>query len=177
MTRREAAQRKPSLHLAPAPREELGAFDGVEFQRERLAPIVRELLPLIEADWRENGVEQERIPLNLNLNQYLDYDLVGILQIVTAREDDVMVGFVFNFVHPHIMHVGMGWALINLYWLYPEYRKRGIGRALMEANIKFLEAAKVQVIEASEKIGHSHGLFQRLGFTPTDTVLRKIIGG
>lgn len=165
----------PSALAAPEP---LGEHDGVVFRRERLAPILRELLHLIEADWKENGVDQEKVPLALNLNQYLDYDTVGVLQIVTARDktcDDLLVGFVFAFVHPHIMHAGRGWCILNLYYLFPEYRQRGIGRAMMETVLAFLREAKVSVVEASEKIGHTHGLFERLGFKPTDTVLRKLM--
>jgi GNAT superfamily N-acetyltransferase len=165
-------------HLVLAPPDLLGEHDGVSFQRERLAPILRELMRLIELDWRENGVDQERVPLELNIDQYLDYDLLGILQIVTARDKDcdgLLVGFVFAFVHPHIMHAGKGWCLVNLYYLFPEYRKRGIGKAMFEALLKFLREAQVSVVEASVKVDHEHGVFERLGFKPTDRVVRKLM--
>lgn len=176
---RQPARTPPPLNL-PSGRgspEVLNEFDAIVFKRERLAPILRELLPLIERDWRENGVNQDRVPLKLNIDQYLDYDLLGILQVITARDDGLLVGFMFAFVHPHIMHSETGWALINLYWLYPEYRGQGIGTAMLLALEKFLIDAKITVVEASEKLGHAHGLFQRNGYKPTDTVLRKILEG
>ena len=145
------------------------------FQRERLAPILREITPLLEIDWNENGADQERVPLAINFQQDLDYDLAGILQIVTAREDALLVGYVFAYVHPHIDHAGRGWAMLTWYWLYPEYRGGGIGKAMVEAMLSFLKEAKVSVVEASEKIRARHGLFERLGFVATDTIYRKIL--
>lgn len=145
------------------------------FRRERLAPILREIMPLLEKDWRENGVDHDRLPLNFNYQQYLDYDLLGVLQIVTARDGDLLVGYVFAYVHPHIDHVGKGWAIITWYWLFPEYRHSGIGNAMMEAMLGFLREAKVSAVEASEKVARSHGLFTRLGFTATDVVYRKLL--
>lgn len=127
----------------------------------------------MEKDWRENGIDHDTMPLRINFQQYLDYDLVGVLQVITARDGDLLVGYVFAFVHPHIDHVGLGWALINWYWLYPEYRGNGTGTGMMEALLRFLHDAKVTVVDASEKIAHKHGVFERLGFTPTDVVYRK----
>lgn len=172
-----SARAAPRVDPAPAetpapPKAHLGEHAGVTFQRERLALILREVVPLIEADWRENGVDHATTPLNLNLGTYLDYDLTGVLQIVTARDGGVLVGYIFAFVHPHIMHAGRGWCILDLYWLYPEYRKQGIGRAMLEACFKFLREAKVEVVQASEKIGHAHGLFERMGGVATDTVYR-----
>lgn len=165
------------LQSDPVAPEILGEHQGVKFKRERLAPILRELLPMIEKDWRENGIDHDKVPLQLNIPQYLDYDLMAILHIVTAREDDLLVGFMFAFVHPHIMHSGLGWCLINLYYLYPEYRGQGIGTAMLKALEKFLQSAKVGVVEASKKIGHDHGLFERNGYKATDTVMRKLLEG
>lgn len=162
----------PSDHAAP---DVLGEHGGVVFQRERLAPILRELLPLIDIDYQENGIADDRIPFKLNLEKYLDYDLLGILQIVTAREAGALVGYMMVFQHPHIDHDGCGWAIINWYWIYPEYRGEGVGRALAEVTIGFLRTAGVRVVEASEKIAHKHGLFERLGFAPTDTIFRKVL--
>lgn len=139
---------------------------------------MRELLPLIEADWRENGIDHDKVPLNLNIEKYLDYDTLGILQIVTARDqeaDGALVGFVFAFVHPNIMHEGLGWAQINLYYLEKQYRGKGSGRAMVEVLLGFLVTAKVGVVEASEKIERAHGLFDRLGFKATDRVVRKYL--
>lgn len=145
------------------------------FRRERLAPILREIMPLLEKDWLENGVDRDTLPLNFNYQQYLDYDLVGVLHIVTARDGDLLVGYVFAFLHPHMDHANLGWAIITWYWLYPEYRHGGIGRAMLEAMLRFLREAKVSVVEASEKISKAHGLFGRLGFTAVDTVHRKLL--
>jgi GNAT superfamily N-acetyltransferase len=153
----------------------LGSFGGVDFQRERLAPIVRELVPLIEADWREAGIDHADVPLVLDWTKYLDYDILGVLHIVTARDNGLLVGYVFTFIHSHIMHATTRWCIIDLYWLYPEYRGSGVGRSLMEAALSFLGDAGVKVVQASEKAAHPNGLFLKLGFTATDTVFRKIM--
>lgn len=134
---------------------------------------MRELLPLLKADHAENGVRD--VPLDINVAKYLDYDLLGVLQIITARDDGILVGYVMAFVHPHIDHGPLGWAIISWYWIYPEYRKQGVGGFLFECMLKFLREAKVRVVEASEKIAHKHGLFERLGFKPTDTIYRKVM--
>src|SRR6202043_1864183 len=163
---REAKLRLLKRPSDPAAPDILGEHDEVTFQRERLGPIIREIMPLLEADWGENGVDRGRGPLRFDYNRYLDYDLTAILQIVTARDEGVLVGYVFAFVHPHIDHTGMGWAIITWYWLFPEYRGGGIGHAMVEAMLDFLREAKVTVVEASEKITAKHGLFGRLGFVP-----------
>lgn len=177
MTRRGKRPPPPSPPSALEPPSPLGEVDGVTFQRERLAPILRQILPLMRKDWEENGVDREQVPFALNLDQYLNYDLVGILQIVTARDAGALVGYVFAYVHPHIDHSGMGWAMLTWYWLYPAYRGTGVGNGLLDAMEKFLRDAKVSVVEATEKVGAKHGLFERRDYRPIDTVFRKILGG
>jgi GNAT superfamily N-acetyltransferase len=173
---REKKRHRPKPPSVRAPPDKLGEHDGVTFQRERLGPIARQILPLMRKDWEENGVDRDQVPFALNLEQYLNYDLVGILQIVTARDAGALVGYVFAYVHPHIDHSGMGWAMLTWYWLYPAYRGTGVGNGLLDAMEGFLRAAKVSVVEASEKVGAKHGLFERRDYKPIDTVFRKILG-
>jgi GNAT superfamily N-acetyltransferase len=164
------------LSVPAAPDAPLGEHDGVTFRRERLAPILREILPLLRKNWEENGVDHIEAPFALDLDRYLQYDLVGVLQIVTARvASGMMVGYVFAAVHPHIDHSGLGWALLTWYWLYPEWRGGGVGGAMMDSVENFLREAGVSVVEATEKVTAQHGLFARRGYHATDTVFRKIL--
>ena len=165
----------PIRPSAPAPPDILGEHDGVVFQRERLGPILREILPLLHKDWQENGIDRERVPLQIDTEKYLDYDLIGILQIVTARDRGALIGYMWAFVHPHIDHRTLGWAILSWYWLYPAYRGGGVGNAMLQAMEDFLRSAKVSVIEASEKIAARHGLFERRGYAPTDKIYRKLL--
>ena len=165
--------RKPPS--APVQPELLGEHDGVTFQRERLGPILRQVLPLLRRDWEENGVDRDRVPFSLNLDQYLSYDLLGILQIVTARDQGALVGYIFAYVHPHIDHSNMGWAMLTWYWLYPEYRGGGIGDAMLQSMEKFLRAARVSVVEATRKLDAQHRMFERNGYRDIDIVSRKLL--
>lgn len=131
---------------------------------------------MLRKDWEENGIDRDQVPFALDLDRYLQYDLVGVLQIVTARTGSgAMVGYTFVMVHPHIDHAGLGWALLTWYWLYPEYRGGGVGDAMVDAVESFLRSAHVSVVEATEKIGAAHGLFGRRGYHATDTVHLKIL--
>lgn len=172
--------RKPPLTPLPsavAAPDALGEFDGVTFQTERLPQILRELIPLIEADWRENGIDHDAVPLKIDWDKYLQLDLVGILQIVTARDDGLLVGYVLGFTNPHVSHTTTNWCILDWYWLYPSYRGAGIGRALMEATLKLMQALGVKVVQGSEKADKKHGLFEKLGFKATDIAYRKILEG
>jgi GNAT superfamily N-acetyltransferase len=166
-------RRKPPS--APAPPDILGEHDGVTFQRERLAPNLRQLLPLLRKDWEENGIDRDKVPFALDLDRYLGYDLMGTLQIVTARDRGTLVGYIFAYVHTHIDHSGLGWAMLTWYWLYPEYRGGGIGDAMLQAMEKFLRAARVSVVEATRKIGAGHSMFERNGYRDVDIVSRKLL--
>jgi GNAT superfamily N-acetyltransferase len=178
---RAARQPPPTKLSAPAPHEALeppkvlGEHEGVKFRRERLAPILREIQPLLKRDWLENGIDREAAPLEIDFARYLDMDLVGILQIITARDEELLVGYAFAYVHPHIDHCGVGWAMLTWYWLFPEYRHAGIGNAMIEAMEGFLREAKVSVVEVSEKITSKHGLFDRRGYRDVDVVKRKLL--
>ncbi|MDE2471866.1 MAG: GNAT family N-acetyltransferase [Bradyrhizobium sp.] len=159
----------------PVPPDTLGEHDGVTFQRERLAPILREILPLIRKDWEENGIGREAVPLVLDYDRYLNYDLAGILQLVTARSHGALVGYIMGYVHTHIDHADIPWTHLTWYWLYPEYRGNGVGHAMLKAMETFLRASGIKVVEASEKITSRHGMFERNGYINTDIVKRKIL--
>lgn len=176
--KRRGKRPRPTLPpKAPGPRDVLGEHEGVVFQRERLAQILRQILPLVRRDWEENGIDHKPVPLEIDLDRYLNYDLIGILQIVTARDQGALVGYIFAYVHPHIDHSGMGWAMLTWYWLYPEYRGGGIGDAMLQSMERFLREAKVSVVEVTRKISASHRMFERNGYRDTDIVSRKLLEG
>lgn len=162
---REAAS-PPTVDRPPAPA-------APDIKLEKLADTIRELLPLIRADWQENGVDHERLPLDLSYDRYLDSDLRGTLLVVTAREEGLIAGFIFCFVNEHIDHVGYLWGLITWYYVHPAYRKRGVGRSMLNFLEAFLKEHDVKVIEASEKITKRHGLFK--DYKDTDVVRRKLL--
>lgn len=137
---------------------------------------MRELLPLIERDYLENGVHNDRVPFALDLDAYLDYDLLGTLQIITARDDGILIGYLMALVsNKHIDHATVRWAILSWYWIFPEYRNQGIGQVLFITMLDFLKTAGVRVVEGSEKLAHKHGLFERLKFEATDTLYRKVL--
>jgi GNAT superfamily N-acetyltransferase len=168
-----ASTRSPPARASGTTVERPPAPAALDVKFEKLAGCIRELLPLIRADWEENGVDLERCPLNLAYDRYLDLDLHGTLLVVTARDEGVIAGFMFCLVNEHIDHIGYLWGLITWYYVHHAYRKQGVGRQMLTFLEGFLKEHKVRVLEASEKVHKRHGLFK--GYRETDVVVRKVL--
>ena len=177
---RPLPSKRPSV---PEPLERPVSFQGVTYQRERLAGIARELLPLFKRHYAELAVDPDRAPLDVDWPRYLDLDLIGALQVITVRVGPALVGYIFNIVGPHLHKRSTRWCHVDIYWLDPAYRVGLRGYRLFVENERFLKAAGVKKIVVSEKahfkndFGRQVGiLFKRLGYAPEDISYGKWIG-
>ena len=159
----EAASRRSPEPSVPA---------ALDIKLEKLADTIRELLPLMRADWEENGVDRE-LGFSPDFDRYLSLDLRGFLTVCTARDEGLLVGFIFCTVNEHIDHTGFLWALITWYYVHPAYRRQGVGRRILDFLEAFLKDNGVKVIEASEKVAKRHDLFK--DYKETDVVSRKLL--
>ena len=126
----------------------------------------------MRADWEENGVDHG-LGFTPDFERYLSLDFHGFLRVLCARDQGVIVGFIFCTVNEHIDHTGFLWALITWYYVHPAYRRQGVGRKMLDFLEARLKEGGVKVIEASEKIAKRHGLFK--GYKETDVVRRKLL--
>ena len=182
--RRRARKQLPSKPpSAPAAPEQPAVYQGLTYQRERLARIARELPPLFKKHHAELAVDPVRAPLDVDWDRYFDLDLVAALQIITVRDGAVLVGYVFNIISQHLHKKSTRWCTVDMYWLDPGYRVGLIGYRLFVENEKFLKLAGVQKVVVGEKL-HFHNdherkvnvLFKRLGYVPEDLYYGKWIG-
>jgi GNAT superfamily N-acetyltransferase len=174
MNRHVQVQRQRPKPSAPA------KLKGFTFQWERFAAIAKELPPLFEKHWREIALNQDKVPLDPDWARYYDYDLLGILQVLTVRFDGGLVGYLFVFVHPHLHYASTLWAQTDLYWINPAYRGRGV--SLFRLMEKRLRELKVQAVYVNMKLhfeaerGTIAKIFERLGYKPIETIWVKWLG-
>lgn len=171
---------RPARELHPLPKLSAPAKpEGFTFQWERLPAIAKELPPLFIEHWREIALNQDKIPLDPDWQRYFDYDLIGVLQVLTVRFGGVLVGYLFVFVHPHLHYASTLWAQTDLFWIKPAYRGRGVG--LFTRMEKRLRELGVKVVHVNIKLhfeknrGTLGKLFERLGYKACDMIYMKVL--
>jgi hypothetical protein len=169
--------------LVPAAPDPAVTYRGLTYRCERLANIARELPPLFERHHHELAVDPDRAPLDVDWDRYFDYDLLGVLRILTVRDGPMLVGYVFNLVGPHMHKKSTRWAHVDLYWLDPAYRIGLTGYRMFVENEKLAKACGAQKITVAEKCHFKNDfgrqvnlIFKRLGYAPEDVVHGKWIG-
>lgn len=96
----------------------------LQIQKERWDGFCEELKPLAQEAWSQKSVFGRRIPLDINWDQYKQWDEKGVLFCVTARADNRLVGYVIDLIVPHPESRGTICAAPRAYWIVPEYRAR-----------------------------------------------------
>jgi len=156
---------------------------ALTYQWEPFRAFVNELPPLFQQHWREIALNKKAIPLDPDWDRYFQYDLVGILRCLTARNaNGTLVGYHFVLVYPHLHYASTLWAQSDIFWLDPAYRSGWWGIGLLKIVRDRLKEAGVKKHHVNIKLhfeaerGTLAKLLKRLGYEPIETVHSITLG-
>lgn len=150
----------------------------ITYQVEKLIDIIDELKPLLENHWEEVAWYKDKVKLNPDYDKYLEMDSTSVLHIVTARDEDVLVGYDINFLLPHGHYSDHLYAINDIIFLKPEYRHFGVAQEMVEYAEQELKNLGVSVITFHMKVAHPfHSLMEATGYQTQEYTYSKYIGG
>ncbi len=102
---------------------------------------------------------------------YASIEQNGMLRILTARDDGVLIGYVIFVVHAHTHYAGLLCAYEDSFFLAKAHRKGITGARLIRESVRLLKAHGVGRIFFTTDAANSAGPFlERLGFEKSNTV-------
>lgn len=144
--------------------------------------LALEIAPLLELHWREIAHYQSAIPLEVDWGQYKRADATQRMVVVTARQDERLIGYsVFFLVHsPHYRTVL--WGMNDVLYVLPEFRQSRVGLQLIRESERQLREVGCRRISWHAKPFNADGsdnplykILERMGYTIEEHVLGKLI--
>lgn len=137
-----------------------------------------QMAPLWPQHWEEVAVNRDLIPLDPDLACYDLMANAGMLHIVVARKEGEVIGYHFTIVKPHLHYRQSLSAFTDIYFLAPQYRTGRTPLRLFEFVEKTLKARGVQKMFTGTKLSLDAGpLFEKMGWTETERLYIKVLGG
>jgi GNAT superfamily N-acetyltransferase len=141
---------------------------GVEdIDLEQLKPY----LPMLNMHAQElRGIETR-----IDIGRYKQLQEKGRLLIVGARRKDngAPVGYAIH-IWDDERHFGLRIADDDAWFVFPQYRRRGIGRRLRETALAELKKIGCRIALARTKVDHPHDeVMRQLGYRPYEILYRK----
>ena len=150
---------------------------AIKYQQEFLHSVVEDIKPLLEEHWEEVALNKDKIKINPDWEAYFSLESQGKLDIFTARDEGVLVGYFVVFVYAHILYKDHFFAKNDLIYLSPSHRKGFTGIRLIKFAEKCLKEDGVSVLVVNTKNHRPfHKVMQFLGFIPEDVEYSKYIG-
>ncbi len=104
-------------------------------------------------------------PLNPDWDVYQRLEDINALHIVTARDDEKLVGYYVSIITTHHHYKDALVAENDLHYILPEYRKGWLGYKFLKKVTQYLKKRNVSIILHNMKVNHSYlPLTERLGF-------------
>lgn len=126
--------------------------------------------------WHEIALDHEAVPLDKDEAAYQEMADIGMLHIVTVRQDGILVGYIAGFVRGHYHYKSTLHAFTDVFWLRPDCRKGMIGVKLFREYERTLKArGVVKAFIASKVFLDMSVIFERLGWRKTETVYTKLL--
>lgn len=150
----------------------------ITFQSERFDDVVEEVTPHLLKHWEELAQNKEAIPLEPDYEAYSNLEKSGRLLVCTCRDNGRIVGYACYFVLPRHPHYNAPWAIADIFWLAPEYRRLNIGTGLFGEVEQALRERGVLVMHTTFKVEHPAAgfLLYKLGHTLIEHGYAKFLG-
>ena len=153
---------------------------SLSYQVERWTSYAADAPPLWEQHYTEVALDQDVIPLDMDVERYAALDAQDILHIVTMRTVPAwqLVGYHTSLVSPHLHYKRTLVAAVDLYYVLPAYRQGWAGVRLFREAERTLKARGVVKIASGTKLHAGLDmtrLFQYLGYRTTEQLVTKLL--
>ena len=137
----------------------------IHYQVETVAECIDEIKPLLEAHYRE--ISNHDGPLDPDYPRYLQMCDLGLIRVMTARDDMKLVGYFVSLLSPHLHYQQSVYALNDIVYIDPIYRGTTMGYRLFKLAIADLkDNCNVDVVVIHMKVKFEfRRLLIKLGFT------------
>lgn len=136
------------------------------------SPEGRELLNLYSLEAQSSLLEVKHNP---DVAKYIQLEELGLLDVVYALNDGMIVGFITSLTHP-MLHYSANATTVESFYVRPEFRKYGVAKELLSV-IEDIAREK-----GSTNVFISSGVGSRLeracksfGYTHTNTIHTKVM--
>lgn len=132
---------------------------------------------LIALNWEEVEGANPKMPLHVNWNAMRSLERAGVLKSMILRKDGQFIGYSAYYVQPVLHHASTVWAVADVVYVDPDYRKGWAGVYIIRQGEKMLRELGVKVLYIAVKhpgvpsdLGYKRGrdsvglLLQKLGF-------------
>lgn len=149
----------------------------ITIKKEPIKDTLQELIPLLSEHHDEVEDYKEKIAFNPDYMRYLEMEKSGLIHSVIVRDEGKIIGYCISFLMTHLHHSDHVYAMNDIVYLMPEYRRSEIGRAMftfVEDDLKHM-GVSVFIIHMKTKQPFE-GLMQSLGFDRVEINYSKYIG-
>lgn len=147
------------------------------FQVENWFKAAAEMSAIWPLHWREIAHHQDKVPLDVHIDEYECLARTGQLLICTARHNGKLVGYHLSILRPHLHYKSTLHAFSDIHYLLPEYRVGMNGLLLVKFFEKSAQERGVFKGFIATKVKNDHSIiFERLGWTKTEIVYSKLLG-
>jgi len=148
----------------------------ITIQHENLANVKEDIKPLLEEHWRLVALNQGKIKLNPDWNQYAKLDALGILNIFTARDEGKLVGYFVLIINKSLHYQDHYFASNDVLFVLPDSRG-ATGYKLIKYAENYCREVGVSLMTINTKV---HIPFDKLmvgmGFDLIERVYSKFLG-
>ena len=150
----------------------------MNYQQEFLDQVENDILALLDLHYKEIALNQDKIKLNPDWDDYRALEEQGKLKIFTARDGSTLVGYFVVVVGVNMHYKDHTFACNDIIYLHKDYRKGFAGIKLIKFAKKCLTEDGVSVLTINTKVHQPFDkLLDRLGFNLIERVYSSYLQG
>jgi len=148
----------------------------ISAQIESFELCILELVEIFPQHWAELALFRSKMPLAPQFDEYVRRERDGQLFLATVRWNSKIVGYYTAQVAPGFHYRTTLTGTMDMLYILPEVRERGLIVPLMKCVERELRRRGVNLWHSGFKTlkpNGLHDLYGKLGFVPADTYLAK----
>jgi GNAT superfamily N-acetyltransferase len=149
----------------------------ITIQLEAMTNVKKDIKPLLEEHWELVALNQGKIKLNPDYEEYARLDAAGVLKCFTARKDGALVGYFILMVSKSIHYSDHLFAVNDVIFVKPDSRAGATGYKLIKYAEDYCKKIGVSVLTLNTKV---HLPFDKLmvhmGFDLIERIYSKYLG-